>query len=607
MARENWKRMVGAVAGLAMAAAVGLAAPASAYAIGGGDTAFDCQTDQEDWETGEMLPKCIAAVGNTPYYTMAEAVAAAKNGGTIRLLSPLDEAVTESVVIPADADITLDLAGKTIVNTAGKHTIVNRGKLVITDSSAKHTGTVDNVSNGKAAIVNYAGASITLDGGNYTRSAEASKLTDPSTGTASANGNSYYVLKNFGTMTIQGSSVVRFSAKNAGYGSSLIANGWYNSSDTDGDAATNKYGIAEATLTIAGGTMTGGRIVVKNDDYGVLDMTGGTIIQPTSQFYALLTYHKATVTGGSITAPLYPLGASGVRNAAGDAGQTTVGGTAAITSTNGYAMRAMDNGTLTVTGGTFTSGNGKGVTERLASSLGTPTVAISGGTFNVAPASGELAEGFEPTRNEDGTFGVTAASNRFDIAPYRAASGYTAPDAPEGQVFAGWYADAALTTPVAADVTSGYAYARFLPVSDVIEFRGGSLRLDYGSDDYAKTSLRFGYRMPKALGLTSSAVKWTYEIAGKTYGADAKNPYDDGTYIVNNLVFTGVPLASYATDITVTASWTFTTADGTTVTATETAGDTRSVRQVAKAVVADASAGETVKAYAQGLLDAMGA
>lgn len=51
--------------------------------------------------------------------------------------------------------------------------------------------------------------------------------------------------------------------------------------------------------------------------------------------------------------------------------------------------------------------------------------------------------------------------NLMDVAPYRSGENYTAP-VKDGYVFAGWYTDADLTAPLPVDVTTGYAYAKFV-------------------------------------------------------------------------------------------------------------------------------------------------
>ena len=95
-----------------------------------------------------------AKIGETTYPTLAEAVAAANANDTIEILSD----VTESIEIAADKNITLDLNGNTLTNTNDKHTIENNGTLTINDSSNDKTGTVDNVSPARGALVNTDGA-----------------------------------------------------------------------------------------------------------------------------------------------------------------------------------------------------------------------------------------------------------------------------------------------------------------------------------------------------------------------------------------------------------------------------------------------------------------
>ena len=199
---------------------------------------------------------------------------------TIKLLGDL----TEDVVVPAGKDIYLDLNGHKLTNASG-HTITveNGGELNISDSVG--TGVVDNTSHGKAAIYNE--GEVTLNGGTFERSAEK--------GTPdSANGNSWYTVKNFGTMEI----ISGVTIKNEGSFSSAIANGWY-------DVATAGKGSepahsADAVLTINGGNISGGKITVKNDDCGKLTINSGTFTQSESNLYCVYNANVAEITGGTI-------------------------------------------------------------------------------------------------------------------------------------------------------------------------------------------------------------------------------------------------------------------------------------------------------------------
>ena len=130
-------------------------------------------------------------------------------------------------------------------------------------------------------------------------------------------------------------------------------------------------------------------------------------------------------------------------------------------------------------------------------------VAISGGTFvgfdPSASPEGEgtsyLAPGYAPTDNGGGTYGVKLAEGAYLLQDYRSGdqASWTYPTQ-EGMAFAGWYKDASFTTPCAASDVEGAAYAKFVPITDLLQFKGGSLRMDV-TDPSTSTYLRFGYTM----------------------------------------------------------------------------------------------------------------
>lgn len=232
-------------------------------------------TKQEDENYTVMGP--VAAIGEHNYATLSVAVEAAGNK-TVTLLKD----VTEDLVIPADKTVTLNLNGKKLTNVSS-NTITNNGTLTITGE-----GTVDNVTHAKAAVWNNVGGTVIIDGGAYTRSTEAS-----ASATNSGN-NSYYVIDNYGTLTIN-KGTFKFSDTNAGAFSSLIHNGWY-------DGSKNTSG-KNAVMTINDGNFTqgtGGKITVKNDDYGELEIKGGVFTQPESNYYCVYNYNIAKISGGTI-------------------------------------------------------------------------------------------------------------------------------------------------------------------------------------------------------------------------------------------------------------------------------------------------------------------
>ena len=203
------------------------------------------------------------------------------SGGTFSDLSALDylasganvtvklaAETTKDVTIPAGANVTLDLNGHKLTNVSG-HTITNNGNLTVTGN-----GTVDNVTHAKAALYNNTGATATLNGGTFDRSHEAGSAPKVN------GGNSYYTLKNFGTMTINAGVTVQqdgtANGGTAGKYSSLIANGWQNASTAGQPNKEPAVPEGGAVLTINGGSFKGGLNTIKNDDDAVLTINGGT-------------------------------------------------------------------------------------------------------------------------------------------------------------------------------------------------------------------------------------------------------------------------------------------------------------------------------------------
>lgn len=314
------------------------------------------------------------------------------SGGTFSDLSALDylassanvtvklaAETTKDVTIPAGTTVTLDLNGHKLTN-ASKDTIINNGNLTITGN-----GTVDNVTHGKAALINYGTA--TLNDGNYTRSKE-----DAENNSASAGKNSYYTILNDkgGNLTINSAA----SVTNGGHFSSMIRNG--------GD---EKSTVA-STLTINGGSFSGGINTVKNDELGILEINGGSFSN-TSQF-VVMNWHKATIKAGTFEA---------------------LPDADAVLYTATYsAERAV--GELTVTGGTFTCAAGQSLLcDRYNNSADYKgTAAISGGTFSVDPTpTTYVVESSIARKDSDTSYTVVAKSNLTSGTYMADPAGFLAP------------------------------------------------------------------------------------------------------------------------------------------------------------------------------------
>lgn len=312
--------------------------------------AGDATTDKIVLETVEA----VASVGSKQYGSLQAAIDAATAGQTVTLLAD----VNENVEIAKEKNLTLDLNGKTLSGGTGtaKAALYNLGTITIQDTSAAKTGTI--------------------------------KRDD--TGTVGE--TSYYVIRNQGTMTIESGTVIN----NSGYkkanstgsmiGSSLICNG-----DCD----------EGGTLTIKGGTFTQNNfIAIKNGALGVLHVTGGTI---TSNHSAIQNWFKADITGGEIKGQLW----TDAWTAGESVGETKIGGDAKFTGEIVMDITGSVAPTLAINGGNLNVTKWR-ITSAAANAGAKP--AVSGGTFSSEVPADYCAEGFIPTANADGTYGVKAGA-----------------------------------------------------------------------------------------------------------------------------------------------------------------------------------------------------
>jgi len=261
----------------------------------------------------------VAKVGDTYYKTLAEAVAAANNA-TVTLLKD----VTANVTIPADETITLNLNGMTLTNG------------------------VDNISHAKGALYNK--GTVVINGGTFDRSQENGMNKGES------GQNSWYTIKNVGTMTINDGATVQTAGNNAARGkfSSLVSNGYFNTNDYN----TNK-GLDQPILTINGGTFSNYyQAVVQN--HNIAEITGGTF--------------TAASDANTETYGIYNCGCG----ADIDLGTLTVSGGTFTGATYAVAEVSSQNAIVNISGGQF-AGTKAAI---IKSSTSNATIAISGGSFS---------------------------------------------------------------------------------------------------------------------------------------------------------------------------------------------------------------------------------
>ena len=311
-----------------------------------------------EWVGGTLVKpseKAVAAVvkpsGDVATFAkLADALAAADDA-TVQLLTD----VTESVVIPADKTITLDLAGHTLSGgtAKGKAAITNNGALTIKDSSADGSGRIIREDNGQP---------------------------------------SYYVIDNQGTMTVESGTVYNNSGDYKS-GSSLVRNGGVKN---------------EAVLNIKGGTFEQEKfIVIKNDDYGILNMTGGVIKTGASKQIdgkeytssGVQNWGQAVLSGGRIDGAIWTSAWSNDL----DAPKTVITGDVSVK--GDVILERHDKGVnkipeVSIEGGQFE------VREWKIDNGGV-LLQISGGTYEGAiPNEDYIAPGSGLNKNPDGSFGV---------------------------------------------------------------------------------------------------------------------------------------------------------------------------------------------------------
>ena len=280
-----------------------------------------------------MLPVMAMAEGANVVSTPDALTAAVTKGGEVTL----GDNITASITIPKDKTVTLNLNGKTLTNEADMDTITVAlgGTLTI-----EGTGTVDNDSHGRAAV--YNNGTVTINGGTYTRSAEKGTGNPDSN-----NGNSWYTICNHGVMTVNAGATV----KNKGTFSSVFENGYYSYTEK-----SERVGHVEGTnnaapaLTINGGTFEGGKITIKNDDGGILEINNGTFTNAWNR--VVYNTNVATINGGSFSCPAtneIAVDSNKLNDNLNKGVMTITGGTF-----DGKVTQS--NGTFTVSGGTFKKG-----------------------------------------------------------------------------------------------------------------------------------------------------------------------------------------------------------------------------------------------------------
>ena len=318
------------------------------------------KTDKITLKTTAEVASVTNAKGvSVNFATLAEAIAAAKDGETIKLLADTKENVTIA------KKLTLDLNGKTLNGGTekGKPALtVSNASVTVKDSSEAQTGTI--------------------------------KREDTA---ANSGSGSHYVIDiqgKYGFLKFEGGTVVNDSGAGGARGASLIRLG---------DDRVSAW----PTLTVTGGTFTQNNFTVIKVDRGTLYLKGGTVNSAHS--YAIENWNNAFIMGGTVNGTVstwvYSTGAAFSKLEI--SGGTINGNVASVSYDNAADKQAriyVTGGTVTGTLGTYTYNNGLNPLEDPAKA----TIGITGGTFKEDPTK-YVVEDSTITKNEDGTFGVAKA------------------------------------------------------------------------------------------------------------------------------------------------------------------------------------------------------
>lgn len=372
----------------------------------------DSAISKNDDGTYGVAKTYLAKIGDTEYYTMDEAFHAVKAGETIAMLR---DYTTNKVQNSGDESFTIDLGG--------------------------HTWTANIVDTASAAFeINYSDVTLTVKNGKVVSSQLAGLIPSAMSGTITYN-NSKLVFDGV-EMTANGHSGIETNGSNTN-DTVTLKNSTLN--------VPNGYGIyfpSSGTLTIDNSVINAKTMGVQVCS-GSLNISGaGTAITVTGDGIAK-TENDGAIEDGAAISIVNRTGYKGLSNIEVKDGKFKANGTNA-------AVKAYkwENQTASA------FDNSKNV------------VAISGGTFSSAVDKSLCAEGYIPTQNGDGTYGVeigmftvmvtsrTTGSNSpvanvtgggSDIT-YAQGTTVTA-SAISGYKFVGWFVNEYTGTPYSTDLT----------------------------------------------------------------------------------------------------------------------------------------------------------
>mgnify|MGYP004510758889 CR=1 FL=1 len=352
-------------------------------------------TLNEDGTHGVKEGKFLVRVNGKGFETLAEAIKAAVDGDTITILENIE--VSEQIVI--EKAVTIDLGGNTISNaySGGSYSMLTKADVTIKNGTYKSTVSS---ARGIGAYANFNAEGLTV---------EAAGLVGIALSTANMTCNvtdsvikAGYAIANFA----DDNKLIVNNSQVLGTDCGIYHNGTnkrFALTATDSKVVAGTEEKSEANNSTTGIYVSGS--AKDESEYSNITLTGCTVMGGTAiegKFVNL------TLTDCIVTAT-----ASETSYVMNNNGATSLGFAVVITDNTTLATGKTPEpkGTIIITGD---EGNYKGVVGlgNLASVKETyndfvdASYAVSGGTFSSAIGEDYCAEGFIPTENEDGTFGV---------------------------------------------------------------------------------------------------------------------------------------------------------------------------------------------------------
>lgn len=333
----------------------------------------------------DKMPTYVASVKNEAgynqgYETLQEAIDAA-NGKTVTVLTDIE--LTEGVTVAKDTDVTIDLNGKTISGVSEAATtsyvIKNLGKLTINDTVGGGKITTEALNPDTSDTPGYANNTITnggeliVNGGTIENATSGDAYACFAIDNNSTSGDVSLTV-NGGTITAQKSAAVRIFANGNSKNDVIVNDGvlsGYRAIWLQLPGGDNSI-VPDANITVIGGTLTSTDSVYNSAIYS---RTYGNSFANTD----------IVISGG------------------------TFNGAVALTGPSSGNLEVTEN--VSITGGVFNTT----YDSCFYSYSDSMTGVISGGTYKVKPADEYLADGYEATANEDGTYGIVEAKDIFGV------------------------------------------------------------------------------------------------------------------------------------------------------------------------------------------------